>query len=449
MLRLIKSGHAKALRACARLDLPRLATLLVLPALRTVKRAEKGAAAKTVVILPKAGFTEDVMEALRQARNVRVLLLPRILIHRIAGEFLPYFIDDNNYASCGTQYDANKSRYRVFLQRMIAFLTRFVPIDACLTGNFSYAPDRELASAMTALGIPFIALHKENLKTPGRFSFFERVYAERRGPFTGSLVLVYNEIERDLQLKSGVAERVVVCGMPRLDRLHAWRKANAGKTHSGRILFFAFSPATGMPRIARKTATPGVVQFEEEDADVAEGAISLSSLCASVYSVVRTVAETHPEIDVTIKTKGRHRDYEEVLELLGFEGASGLPRNLRIVHGGDALPAIAEASVICGFNTTALCEALAAGKPVVLPWFAEALLPEVTPFVIDLRGVCTVAASEAAMHDQLVILSREPAPTPAELGLEVSRALEYWTGNSRGDASKRACAAICHELAMS
>jgi hypothetical protein len=449
MLRLIKAGHARALRTCARLDLPRLATLLVLPALRTLKHAEKGARSRTVVILPKAGFTEDVMEALRSARNVRVLVLPRILIHRIAGEFLPYFVDDNNYASCGTQYDDNKSRYRRFLQRMIAFLTRFVPIDACVTGNFSYAPDRELASAMTALRIPFIALHKENLKTPGRFSFFEKVYAERRGPFTGSLVLVYNEIERDLQLKSGVAERVVVCGMPRLDRVHAWRKGNVGKTVSGRILFFAFSPSTGMPRIARKTATPGIVQFEEKDADAAAPAISLSSLCASVYSVMRVVAETQPEIVVTIKTKGRHRDFEEVLGLLGFEAESALPRNLRIVHGGDALPAIAEASVICGFNSTALCEALAAGKPVVLPWFAEALMPEVAPFVIDLRSVCAVAASEKAIHDQLLRLAREPASTPDELSPEVSRVLDYWTGNSRGDASKRACEAICRELAIS
>ena len=124
-----------------------------------------------------------------------------------------------------------------------------------ISGNFSYATERELASAMQELGVPFIALHKENLKTPGRVEFFERIYSERRGPFTGRKILVYNKIERDLQIRAGVAEaaRIAITGMPRLDRMHAWRRGNASTVQCNHILFFVFSSATGMPRVARKS----------------------------------------------------------------------------------------------------------------------------------------------------------------------------------------------------
>ena len=112
-----------------------------------------------------------------------------------------------------------------------------------MTGSYSYCAERELASATTSLGIPFIAFHKENLKTRGRVDFFERLYRERRGPFTGRKVLVYNQIERDLQVRAEVAPAaaIEIVGMPRLDRMHAWRRANAGAVPAGTILFFAFS----------------------------------------------------------------------------------------------------------------------------------------------------------------------------------------------------------------
>jgi hypothetical protein len=299
---------------------------------------------------------------------------------------------------------------------------------------------------MTALKIPFIALHKENLKTPGRVAFFERIYAQRRGPFTGSLVIVYNEIERTLQIRTGVGKRVKVCGMSRLDRAHSWRKANSGNVVRGHILFFAFASTTGMPRVSRKTGAPGSVYFEDntQGGELA----SLDSLCAITFSVIRNIAETHPEIAITVKTKGRQRDYNDTLRSLGYEAPANYPSNLKVAHSGDPLPLIAEASVVCGFNSTTLCETLAAGKPVVLPRFAEALSPEVLPYLLDLRKACFVAESVDTLRSRLIDLALNPLPVHDVLGGAVKEALDYWVGNSEGDASGRVRKSILNELAL-
>ena len=82
--------------------------MLILPAFKTLKSA-RTADARTVVILPKEGFTEDVMTALADADAVKVVALPRIVVKLLAAPFLPYFIDDNNYASCGAEYDARQA----------------------------------------------------------------------------------------------------------------------------------------------------------------------------------------------------------------------------------------------------------------------------------------------------------------------------------------------------
>lgn len=439
--------YGSAFRICARLNLPRLAAALAVPTLRRLTRAERPDA-PVVLILPKDGFTEDIMSALAPAKDVSVLALPRAVVHEIAAAFLPYFIDDNNYASCGASFDGVKADYRRFLRRMLRALRRMVRHDAIITGNFGYAPDRELASASRDLGIPFIALHKENLKTPGRVAFFERIYQERRGAFTGHRILVYNAIEKDLQVRAGVAEsaRIDIVGMPRLDRMHAWRRSHAGDVAVNRILFFLFLPMTGMPRIARKTGIRGVVASEQSEAGIND--ISVAVLCRKSCRAMLTVARSNPDIEVIVKSKGRSRDLAELCELFGLDREADFPPNVRIAHGGDVLSLLGEASVVCGFNSTALLEAIAAGKPVVLPWFAEADDPAVQPFVIDLRDVATVAGSVDALQAHLVALARSPRPVPSDLTPSERQCLTVWTGNADGGAAARAHKAIMDALGV-
>ena len=438
-----RSAYLKALQASAKLDLPWLAAIMISP-LITRKKPAAASPRYSIVILPKDGFTQDVMSALSGADDVEVLALPRLVLRELFRAFLPNSVDDNNYASAGSEFDQAKSRYRDFLRRVFKMLQRFRMIDAVVTGNFGYRAERELASAMSDLGIPFIALHKENLKTPGRVAFFEHIYRERRGAFTGRIILVYNKIEKDLQIRAAVAasEQIQIVGMPRLDRIHDWRRANAGAATPRQILFFLFSPLTGMPRIVRKGATAGEVYLEDDGSDDSDNSISLDKLYAHTCRTILAIAREHPDIEVVVKTKGRQRDIAESAGPFGLKDEQSPPPNLRIVHSGDVLPLIAQASVVCGFNSTALLESVAAGKPVVLPWFEEAERAEVQPYVIDLRALGDVAHNPAELHDLLIRHALSPRPVPAELAANETTTLDHWTGNIDGQASERTRRAI-------
>ena len=83
-----KSAYLAALHHSAAHNWPRIAALLILPVLRTLKPA-KAADVRTVFILPKEGFTEDVMAALADADAAKVVALPRIVMKALAAPFLP------------------------------------------------------------------------------------------------------------------------------------------------------------------------------------------------------------------------------------------------------------------------------------------------------------------------------------------------------------------------
>jgi len=109
---------------------------------------------------------------------------------------------------------------------------------------------------------------------------------------------------------------------------------------------------------------------------------------------------------------------------------------------------IAQASVVCGCNSVALLEAVAAGKPLVVPWFAEADALEISPYLMDLRSVSRPASSPEILYRELVKLARQPTPLPAELDPESRRILALWAGNEDGYAAQRARDAILRELAL-
>ncbi len=300
--------------------------------------------------------------------------------------------------------------------------------------------------------MPFLALHKENLKSPGRMDFFTDLYRQRRGPFTGRRILVYNDIERQVQTAAEVIspDRVTICGMPRLDRVHAWRKEAASQAAAdaandmGRkgVLFFSFTRKTGLPQIRRKSRS-GYANLAEPMAD-AVGQLAWDVLFRESHLALVELAKKRPDIDVVIKTKPRPRDYEPVLELLG--PSAQWPENLKLVSKGDPFKLMVAAHTVSGFNTTGLFEAITAGKHIVVPHFAEALEPACAPFIVDYEDAASYAGSGADLTEKLIasldLPQQGPDLTPATMAL-----LEKWTGNPDGRAAERVREAVLAEIA--
>ncbi|HEX2511893.1 MAG TPA: hypothetical protein VHK44_04785, partial [Xanthobacteraceae bacterium] len=151
---------------------PLLVALLFCASLRRVGR-RSSRERYVALILPRPGLTEDALSVLQDMPEFSLLRTHAGIMKAMATGFLPKSIDDNNYSGLSLEEEEAKRRYRAFLQDVLRHVLRLVSVDVIVSGNFAYFAERELQGAAEALGVPFIVLHKENLKSPGRVSYFE------------------------------------------------------------------------------------------------------------------------------------------------------------------------------------------------------------------------------------------------------------------------------------
>jgi len=430
----------------ARYRLAWLAAVLLPIYIRKLKKAGRDKNPINALIIPKENFVEDVFCSLGSREQFNIYSVYRRVFKAMAEGILHPSLDDNNYCSTDPEVESTKKAYRGFLKELwmkLGFLYKF---DTVLTGNFCYYAERELAGALENCGVPFIVLQKENLKTPGFMNFFETLYRTRRGPFLGRKILVYNNIERQLEIDSGVItpDRVAITGMPRLDLIHRWRQsraANEKRSGSPQVLFFSFWPKTGLPIIARKRRTGIPGGYERLGGDLED--LSWDELFKGCHHAMLRLAIENPDIKVVIKAKGRPREASAMHEILGQ--GDRIPANLEIVEGGDPFEWIIRSDVVSGFNTTALLESLAAGKPVVMPWFGEALDERMQSYIVHLEDAVEYAESPDDLIQRLRKHALNPIPAESKLPTRNARVLEKWVGNADGLAGERVCEAVLNE----
>lgn len=389
------------------------------------------------LILPKAGFTEDALACFGGQENYAIYAMDRNLVKALFRAFLPIEIDDNNYRTAPARLEKEKLKLRGFWLEVLGILRRMLKIDLVCTGNYSYASEQEFAAACNRLGIPFVAMHKECLKTPGLEPFYQDIYQTRKNPFQGAKICVYNEIEARIQRGAHTTspENIIITGMARMDRLHSLRRdlhaSQGSRPRWPTVLFFSFNIKAGLPFIGRKLPQ----RFETLESSLER--LNCQELARACHLAMFTLARDNPDIRVVIKTKGDTLSANTLRRFLG--GDFTPPKNLEIMAGGDVSKILAESSVVCGFNTTALLEALALNKPVVIPRFYEAENPELVPYILDFEDAAEYADSVDQLTEMLrdTALRVESGEESGALGNTKARLLEKWVGNPDGRAGQR------------
>lgn len=440
-----------ALRLSARMNRPGLAAFLFSRAPVRVVEA-RGRDRIRILLLSKEGLFEDVASSLGDDDRFDIYSLDMVrnkALKAMASVFLPSDVNDSNYVSGRPEVVEAKKKYRAFLDSFWTHLQGRLRADVVLSANFAYYAERELAAVLESRGTPFIVLHKENLKNPGKVAFFKRLYRERRGSFFGRKVLVYNAIERDLQVETGAVppERVLVTGMPRLDRMHQWRRQAAVGGPSmdndrNQVLFFTFDAGTGLPRVPKGPDGGFLEGFEELGREI--GGLSWADLTVMCHDAIVRFAREHPEVRVIIKAKRKPPKTSPVHGIIR-EHEQSLP-NLTVVLGGDPFDLIVGSRVVSGFNTTALFEALAAGIQVVVPRFAEALDNRMRPYIVDMERAVTYAGSSEELVEILAAGMTRGGLPGGSLDPEVERLLDKWVGNPDGAAGQRVKRALVGEV---
>lgn len=385
-----------------------------------------------LVVLHKAGGTEDILAA-AAARipgdTVRLSSLPRshvkAVFRALVGEQFPT-LTDFDYRAHDAAVQADKDRYRDFLERVVSGYSRLMNVAGFTTAAFCYRAERELAAASSAVGVPFVAIHKEAVRSSTQRQWFTRAYRDRIGPFGGSALAVYSEEDRASLIAGDVADArdIVVVGCPRIDVLHRLRTARVEShaTPQSPVVLFSVDTNAGAwtPYDGR-----GPVAGPRWD-----------RLASETETAFVAAAREHPERPFVIKTK------------IGMEAQqlgrlpAELPVNLQLVSGGLATGLLQSAAVVVGFNSTTLLESLAAGIPTLMPCFEEA--SEAGGWVFDLEGAVVAVDDPRDLPDAVTRalangFCRELTPATRQT-------LERYVGNADGGASSRAWKFLQHRV---
>ncbi len=440
------------LRRSARWRQPRVAAWLLFLISRTLIKsdASREGTSLRALVLTRMGFSGDIEETFRGVRDFDVVIWPSFALKAFAAAILSPSLDHNFYLTTDPKFEATKHAYRDFLSQVWGHFSKLMPVDVVLTGNFSYCAEREFAAVVEAAGTPFIALHKENVRPPNRIAYWHFLYKERRGPFAGRKVLVYNDVERELEIASSVAapEQIVVTGMPRLDRIHRWRRQHARAPHDQtppQVLFFAFARHEKLTAIQRKPWAGVAGNMEPMEGEW--GKLAWKELGEGSHWAMVELARRRPDIRVIVKTKGQSRKKDDIFLMLQ-SAAESLPPNLKVVSGGDPFELMTASRVVVGFNTTGLLEAIAAGKPVVVPWFGEAQDSSMRGHIIDLNEAVNYARSPEDLIQLVADYVDHPRDVPDELNATASGVLQYWVGNQDSGAGARVYRAIKDAVAF-
>ena len=399
---------------------------------------QSGRNSRRILILNsgKDEFFRDLEETFRDDTTFDLYTWPNYVVPLLAGVFLGRSLKHNTYLTNDPAIEAAKIKYRKFHHALWRYHQLLRPVDAVISPNFGYLYQREMAAALERRGTPFIVMQKENLNaaTEERRRVWHALYKEGRGKFGGRRILVYNEMERDLEVASGVVdpERVEIVGMPRLDRFHRWRRERANANSDGdahKVLFFFFARSDKLPKESGLGKDWG-------------------EFCADTHRAMIELARSRPDLEIVAKTKGIARQNQELLQALK-SGGKKPPSNFRTVSGGDAFQLITASRVVVGFNTTALIEALALGKPVIVPRYGEARDPDLQKFIIDLGDAVEYADSPRELKEMVAFSANQPAVAALDLKTNARKILKYWLGNDDGEAGRRAYHAIWQEVMRS
>lgn len=314
------------------------------------------------------------------------------------------------------EYEPQRQRWAGLLQRYLEDEFRAFAFDALVLPSDLFFYVREAAAASHRLGAPVVVVQKETTISPATMTAHaERV--RRFAPPAADRMTVCSERQREFWLRAGAdADRIEVTGQPRFDVYSGMQPRAVAEQPVA--LFFSYLVDAYHPGTAGGEPVWAQLHHQTEE--------GLWELARSGW---RVLVKPHPQQDF----QAERRRLRSV--------ARGMPVEL-VDPGADARELIATADVVIGFQTTALLEAMAAGKPVLYTgWDPEAsrLRDELVPFADWDDAIEIVKAPAALAPTARAVMGKS---LDARATARRAKLVEGLLGPIDGHASERALAAV-------
>ena len=330
----------------------------------------------TLLALNPSRFRDD-LPVLARDGGFRVLVLPLIWQYRLLALYWTKELfddlgpDDYIAPKTGSPVALLRRRLRSGLHGFLRRLLEQLNVDCVLSAAIHYKQDVDIGLIAQDVGVPYVVLHRENLLTTTKQQAHVLARGKRYGSFEGSLVIVHNQVIRDVLVESAFVppEQIKAAGCLRMDPfVRKTMGATVSPSLGKKVLLFSFTHGSGLLGLLNDFCpdrrTGWVRLFEQ------------------VHVALAKLAIRRPDLEVVFKLKWGGRWHDEIDHALSLHGIkrADIP-NLTITHEGDGQDLIMEAGVVCGFGSTALLEAAIAGRPVIVPAFAEAIEPAYSEYL--------------------------------------------------------------------
>lgn len=386
------------------------------------------------VSLHNSGLVSDLASAFSRASDVRVSLIGQGYLKAIGNEFVGNEITDFSARSARNASPEAFRDLETFLTQVMKHYMSALGAQVLISGNFTYWMTYPLGAALDRCGRSLVIVHKEGLVSAWETvaEGYRRMVASQVGPTTAKAIGVQSESTRQLIASAGVLpeHRIFVIGASRLDSCHASRlreRPTEWAESPPVVTFFTFPLTIGLwfPSDPRgPSLVPPHLRGGWRD------------LLQSVLQAARTIAASDPGLEVVVKSKSEPAKYPEIQALLE-PLEKDKRQNLRVITRGEGQAYLLKSSVIVGFNSTILLEAIAAGIPTVVPRFHEAGMHGAEPHVLPLSSNVTNCYSPDELVRRVIELARNSSDSPRALAEDDVAALAKFAGNPDGRSTQR------------
>jgi hypothetical protein len=308
----------------------------------SVDKGEWTKSKPSVLCIKRNLFDKDIKELRRHAENLNWLTIGTPQLAYIQSSWMPKILRRQTMFQKYFTEDYKKvwEESELFAKRFLKLVISRLNVKVILSANIDYWQDESLRRGGKVLGIPFLALSKENCTNPGVFSRVLKYYQGANFKFDGDGIAVFSQEMKKVLAESGVCkpEAIYVTGAPRLD---AWKNIKHTQDFQDTIMLLPYGKDFG-------------IKYDTNFADVLDVILSYAKkhYNANLNFVIKCKNEKHRS-DLTKKLTKEDLKY------------------INLVAGQPLFKLFPRSRLVIGYNSLALAEALLSKAVIVIPQWGE------------------------------------------------------------------------------
>ena len=217
----------------------KLCAFIILINIRKIKSIRsKTKSKKKILVFPKSGGNEDLIEAYHNQKNVNIsyFLLERIFLKKIFHHHFKNTDKSKFHSDLLTKpsnfIETKRKKLNIqFLTHVFKIIDNFFEFDGYISFNVFYYNEKYLEEVLKTLKRKYIVLHKESVVSPIAEKKLLDFYKNKNERSLAYKISVYSENQKKMLIKGKIAKKkqIQVNGCPRADYLYRLRKKKTSR----------------------------------------------------------------------------------------------------------------------------------------------------------------------------------------------------------------------------